>query len=285
LSNLLTDLLDLDPLGHDRYRGPVAPERGGTMFGGQLLAQSVIAASFTAGDDRVVHSLHGHFLSAGSVDETVELQVERVRDGRSFSSRQVHVLQDGRELFRASLSFHVPEPGLSYSPSTMPSVPPPDPNASTYNAFAAAANPEEDWYGSDRPIDILYVNAPAEPEGVPVVESQKMWVRIPPTLPDDPSIHTAALAYISDATLLDHTLLVHGYRWQDRRVTGTSLDHAMWFHRAARADEWMLYDQRVEFTGGARGLASATLYSESGTILGTCVQEGLIRWTPDPDQS
>lgn len=280
LSELLARLLDLEALGNDRYRGREAPESGGAMFGGQLLAQSAMAAALTTANDRAVHSLHGYFLRAGSVDTAVELEVERVRDGRSFSSRDIHVFQDGRELFRASLSFHVAEPGLSYSPSAMPNVPPPDQVTSKYNTFAEAASGDDEWFGTQRPIDILYINAPSEPEGVAVVESQKMWVRIPPRLPDTPSVHVAALAYISDATLLDHTLLPHGYRWQDPRVTGTSLDHAMWFHTAARADEWMLYDQRVEFTGGARGLASATLYSESGDTLATCVQEGLIRWTP-----
>ena len=272
------DLLDLHELEPDLFSAAEAPEEGGTMFGGQMLAQAVVAAARSVDDDRVVHSLHAHFLRAGSVDAPVELAVERIRDGRSFSTRQVQVTQGGREIFRAILSFHVPEPGLDYSPADMPSVPPPEDVHATYSEFCRAVVPDEPWFGEARPMEILYINPPTAAEGVPVTESQKMWLRIPPRLPEDAPAHVAGLAYLSDATLVDHAVLPHGFRWHDPRLTGASLDHAMWFHAPTRADEWMLYDQRVEFTGGARGTASATLFTAHGAVVATCVQEGLMRW-------
>ena len=127
-------------------------------------------------------------------------------------------------------------------------------------------------------MDILYINPPHSPEGSPVTEPQLMWIRINELLGDDRRLHEAALAYIADATLIDHVLLPHGYRWQDKRLTGASLDHSMWFHNEAQADDWLLYEQRVETTGGGRGLGSGRFFDSDGTLVATCMQEGLIRW-------
>ena len=275
---VLAALLELDPIGIDRFRGREAPEEGGLVFGGQLLAQSLVAGAHTVDGDRLAHSLHGYFLRAGDVAGEMEFGVERVRDGRSFSAREVRVHQGGEEIFRATMSFHVPEPGLAYSPATMPPVPPPEDVPLTYTDFTEALRPGEPWYGGARPVEIRYVNPPSEPEGVPVLESQKMWIRIPEPLPADPVLHGAALAYLSDATLVDHVMLPHGYRWQDGRLRGASIDHAMWFHAAARADAWLLFDQRVCYTGAARGTVLGTVYRADGQVIATCGQEGLMRW-------
>lgn len=278
MADSFVELLALDRAGDDTYIGPPAPELDGRMFGGQLLAQGLAACAMSTADDRIVHSIHGYFLSSGTVDDAVTISVERVRDGRSFSNRSVSIVQNERELFRGLVSLHVPEPGLRYSPVGMPEVAPPEEVSMTYADFCKLNNPDDHWFGVVRPIDIRYVNAPLDGEGVPVTESQKTWMRIPPRLPDSPLLHTAGLAYLSDATLIDHALLPHGFRWQDDRLTGASLDHTMYFHEPMPADQWMLYDQFIEFTGGARAVAHGTLYSATGDIVATCLQEGLIRW-------
>ena len=128
-------------------------------------------------------------------------------------------------------------------------------------------------------MDIRYINAPHAPEGEPITEPQLMWMRIRDSIADDRHLHDVGLAYLADATLVDHVMLPHGHRWQDGRLTGASLDHAMWFHRPVRADEWLFYDQRVENTGGARGLASGRFYTSTGQLVATCMQEGLMRWS------
>ncbi len=250
------------------------------MFGGQLLAQAVMAAAVTVSDDRTVHSLHAHFLAAGSVTERTDVDVEAVRDGRSFSLRQASLRQADRELCRATVSFHVPEPGFDHAPQAMPMVPPPDEVMTTYGDFVSWNAPRDDWHGAARPLDIRYVNPPTESEGTPVLDSQRTWIRVQPTIGDDQKIHAAGLAYLSDATLLDHALLPHGQRWHDPRLTGASLDHTMYFHAQTRCDDWLLFDQHVTFTGGARGLTAGTLFSRTGSVVATCTQEGLIRWRP-----
>jgi acyl-CoA thioesterase-2 len=161
----------------------------------------------------------------------------------------------------------------------MPVVPPPDAVPFTYDAFALAASGAETWSGAVRPMDIRYVNPPSTPVGVPVVEDQRLWMRIDEPLGDAPGVHSAGLAYLSDSTLVDHVVLPHGRRWQDPRLTGASLDHAMWFHRPCRTDAWLLFDQRAETTAGARGLASGRFFDRAGRLVATCLQEGLTRWS------
>ena len=272
-------LMALEAGDDDHFVAPAAPERSGTMYGGQFLAQGLGAAGRTIDGDRAVHSLHGYFLRTGDVSLPVEFEVERVRDGRSFSSRAVTARQRGRELFRMTASFHVPEPGLDFAAPTLPEVPPPESVALTYNAFSRANGEAEDWDGEARAMDLRYVNPPTAPPGEPVLEDQRVWMRVPEDLPDDPGLHAAGLAYLSDSTLIDHAVLRHGRRWQDARLVGTSLDHAMWFHRPARADDWLLFDQTVEATGGARGMTMGRLFDAAGALVATCAQEGLIRWT------
>ena len=276
---MFSSLLRLEPAAEGGFTAPASPDKGERVFGGQFLAQCLAAAQTTVDGGRDVNSLHGYFLRPGDVDEPVLIHVEQVRDGRSFSSRQAVAVQHGKELFRLLVSFQVPDETPEYVAAQMPDVPPPEEVAYTYDDFTLAQTEQSAWYGSDRPMDIRYVNPPNVPRGTAVTEPQLMWMRINETLPDTPGTHRAGLAYLSDSTLVDHIPLPHGLRWQDANFGGTSLDHAMWFHRPARADDWLLFAQTVEATGGGRGLASGRLYARNGALAATCLQEGLMRWT------
>jgi acyl-CoA thioesterase-2 len=280
VATVFEQLMDLRPDGEDRFIAPCAPDRSMRTYGGQFLAHSLRAAQLTVGDDRLVNSTHSYFLRAGDVDTETVLVVERIRDGRSFSQRQVVALQGGNEMFRSLISFHVPEPGLEWAPPVSHDVPEPDEVALTYHDFWETILPPEQrpWPGRARPMDVRYINPPTLPDGEPITEPQLMWMTLREPLGDDQALHDTGLAYLADATLVDHVLLPHGHRWQDQRLTGASLDHAMWFHRPVRADQWLLYDQRVESTGGARGLASGRFYTRDGHLAVTCMQEGLMRW-------
>lgn len=271
------DLLTLTPAEDGGCVAPPPPDKGDSTFGGQFLAQCLAAMHETVAADRDVHSLHAYFLRPGDVDDTTTITVETVRDGRSFSSRQAVARQKGRELFRMTASFQVPDESPAYTDAVMPRVPPPERVSFTYDDFTVRQTGEASWYGTDRPMDIRYINPPGE-RGTPVTEAQLMWMRIDAPLPDDPRLHAAGLAYLSDSTLVDHVMLPHGMRWQDADFEGTSLDHAMWFHCPARADDWLLFEQNVETTGAGRGLASGRLFRADGTLAATCVQEGLMRW-------
>lgn len=276
--NAFGSLMDLSPIGDDAFQAPAAPECSGRMYGGQFLAQGLAAATLTTEEGRDVHSLHAYFLRPGDVDTAVEYDVERVRDGRSFSARVVNAKQDGKELFRMMISYHVLEQGDEYVSEQMPDVPSPETVSLTYNEFSRLNGETEDWDGESRPMDIRYINPPQAQPGEPVLEPQRMWLRIPERLGDEWPLHFAGLAYLSDSTLIDHVVLPHGRRWQDPTLNGASLDHAMWFHRRARADEWLLFDQSVVTTVNARGLAQGRLFDQSGRLVASCVQEGMIRW-------
>jgi acyl-CoA thioesterase-2 len=279
--------LAIDPASPSTYIGCPGPEQLGRTFGGQFLAQGLAAAYRTVEAERRVHSLHAYFVRAGAIDQPTGYQVDVIRDGRSFAARAVTGSQGGRELFRMMASFHTPEDGFDYQPDRrypVETVPRPDEVQVTYDDVSRQ-HPDTGsgpWDGERRPMDIRYINPPAGAEGVPVTEPQLMWLRIAGSVPPEPAANDAGLAYLADSTLVDHVMLPHGYRWQDARLTGTSLDHAKWFHRPVCADPWLLYDQRVEHTGGARGLATGRFYSGEGELLATCSQEGLMRWEPDP---
>lgn len=279
---MLTPLLALTPECADVFTAPPSPDKGERMFGGQFLAQCLAAAQATLDGDRPAHSLHGYFLRPGDGDRRLKITVERLRDGRSFSHRQVVAEQDGKERFRLLASFQEPQQTPVYDGATMPDAPPPEAVAYTYDDFTRAQTGAAVWHGSARPVEIRYVNPPRAPRGEAITETQLMWMRVREQLPDHGVVHQAALAYLSDTTLVDHIPLPLGRRWQDEGFDGTSLDHAMWFHRAARADEWLLFAQRVEATGGGRGLASGRFFGRGGELVATCLQEGLMRWNTPP---
>lgn len=270
-------LISLDSAGTDRFVAPASPDRGERIYGGQFLAQALAACQATVDGDRTVHSLHAYFVRMGDPALPVEYHVERLRDGRSFSQRAVRALQEGRELLHLLSAFHVAEPGAEYTHATMPAVPRADDVTYTYAEFTEQTSGAP-WPGAARPMDIRYVNPPLAPRGVPITEDQRLWMRISEPLGDSRHVHDAGLAYLSDSTLVDHIVLPHGERWQDPQFAGASLDHAMWFHRPARADAWLLFDQSPESTSGARGLASGRFFDAEGRLIATCLQEGLIRW-------
>ena len=275
-------MVDLRAEGEDVFVGPPSPDRGSRTYGGQVIAQSLAAAQRTVSGDRAVHSTHSYFLKPGDAAAPTELRVDRVRDGRSFSQRQVVALQDGAEVMRSLLSFHVPEEGLDWEESISIDVAPPtsEQRYTDYSDVIESALPVEEhpWPGRGRPMDVCYVNPPTSQEGQPVTEPQLMWMRVHGPLGDDRALHDSGIAYLADLGMNPVILLPHGYSWRDDRVTEASLDHTMWFHRPARADEWLCYDQRAESTSGGRGLASGRFYDSDGHLVATCMQEGLMRW-------
>jgi acyl-CoA thioesterase-2 len=275
---MFSELMNLRRESQTRFEGARAPDCGVRLFGGQFMAQSLMAAQATLAEDREAHSLHAYFLRPGDPELPIDLSVEVVRDGRTFSSRQVVAKQNERELFRMMVSFQTETQSLDYTAAVMPDVPPPEEVEYTYNQFTCEQTGRDDWPGSARPIDIRYINPPAE-RGVAVVESQLMWMRISTPIPDGARTHFAGLAYLSDSTVVDHLMLPHGLRWQDEGFEGASLDHALWFHRPARADEWLLFVQTAQTTGAGRGLGSGQFFDRAGNLVATCVQEGLMRWS------
>jgi acyl-CoA thioesterase-2 len=274
--------MELRAEGEDVFVGPPPPDRGLRTYGGQVLAQSLGAAQRTVSGDRAVHSTHSYFLKAGDAAKPLELKVDRLRDGRSFSQRQVTALQDGAEVMRSLISFHVPEGGLEWQEPIAVEAPPPtrDRPYTDYGEVIESVLPvgEHPWTGRGRPMDVRYVNPPTPSEAQSVTEPQLMWMRVQGPLGDDRALHDAGLAYLADLGMNPVILLPHGYSWRDDRVIEASLDHAMWFHRPARADEWLYYDQRAESTSGGRGLASGRFYDPDGRLVATCMQEGLMRW-------
>ena len=274
----LIDLLDLEKIEEDIYRGKQADESLQRVFGGQVAGQALVAAGRTVPPDRPVHSLHAYFLRPGDPAIPIVYEVDRIRDGRSFTTRRVVAVQHGKAIFHLSASFQIVEPGFEHA-ITMPEVPAPEGLSTLSERMSPYADELGGWYIRPRPIDVRYVGDPpriAQETGTPVQHS-RVWMRADGTLPDDPLLHVCAVTFASDMTLLDSTLLAHGKAWGTGDVVGASLDHAMWFHRPFRADEWFLYDQESPWTGSSRGLARGSIYTQGGALAASVVQEGLLR--------
>ena len=276
----VVDLLNLEQIEVDIFRGRSPEgERRQRVFGGQVAGQALVAAGRTVPEDRPVHSLHAYFIRPG--DPTVPLiyLVERVRDGRSFTTRRVSTIQHGKTIFTLSASFHRREPGVEHA-DPMPDVPPPDEIPPTAERMEKLFGPSvREWYGGN-PIDIRHVGPLTfEAERDPSLRTTHnlVWLRADGDLPDDPLLHVCLVTYASDMTLLDSVLLAHGLSWADGRTTGASLDHAMWFHGPFRADRWLLYAQDSPVARGALGLARGEMYTRDGELVVSVVQEGLIR--------
>ena len=250
------------------------------MFGGQFLAQGIAAVQTTVPADRRIHSLHAYFLRPGDTGIPIHFTVDRTREGRSFNHRETRAYQNDKELFRMICSYAITVSSYDFLARKMPTVPRPAEVTYTYEDFCRDQMPDQDYIRDiqKRPLEILYINPPPTRTKSDSVESQRMWIRIRGDVGEETWKHDAGLAYVSDSTLIDHITLPHGRRWQDPDFEGTSLDHAMWFHNNCKANEWLLYDQDVEWTGDGRGLASARLYQQDGTLVATCVQEGLMRF-------
>ena len=274
------DLLDLEQIEQDIFRGESpAGERRQRVFGGQVAGQALVAAGRTVPADRPVHSLHAYFIRPG--DPTVPLVyiVERVRDGRSFTTRRVSTVQHGKTIFTLSASFHLGEPGLEHADS-MPAVPGPEEVEPTADRLRRLRGASAEDYSLRGPIDIRYVGPlTAEAALDPSLISSRsvVWLRADGDLPDDPLLHVCLMTYASDMTLLDTVLLAQGVSWSDGVIAGASLDHAMWFHRPFRADQWLLYVQDSPIASGGRGLARGEVYTREGELVVSVVQEGLLR--------
>jgi acyl-CoA thioesterase-2 len=269
----LIEILDLEPIEVNIFRGVSPDENRQRIFGGQVAGQALVAAARTVDEDRAVHSLHAYFLRPGDPTVPVLYEVDRIRDGRSFTTRRVIGIQHGRAIFNMSASFHISEPGLEFL-DQMPTVPGPETLPTRAERHAAAGIPDD---GHMTALDTRYITADPFSREEPLPPFQQVWFRADGKVPDDQVLHDCMLTYASDMTLLDATLLPHGRSWNDKSLMMASLDHAMWFHGPFRADEWLLYDQHTPASTGGRGLATAGVFTSDGRLIASVVQEGLIR--------
>ena len=256
----------------------------GRVFGGQVLAQSVIAAGRTVNDledaaehPRRIHSLHGYFLRAGDSNQPIRFAVERLRDGHSFSARRVHAIQFGKPILSLITSFQTDAEGLDHQDS-MPSAPDPESLPSLAEVFDGLEDPQAVFWSKEKAIDQRHVEGAIYIRpGRQLAAQQSVWLRAVGQMPDDPLLHAAVLAYSSDYALLEPVLRRHGLAWSDRRLRAASLDHAMWFHRPGRADDWTLYTQSSPSASGGRGLAAGRMFNTDGILIATVAQEGMLR--------
>jgi acyl-CoA thioesterase-2 len=268
--------LDPDASGQDRFEGDSQWQPHGRVYGGQVLGQTLIAASRTVDGDRPVHSMHGYFLRPGDASAPIEFTVERLRDGRSFSARRVHALQDGRPILSMIASFQDSDEGYDHQ-DEMPDVPGPDELPTTADLLGHIDHPAARYWSYARPIDVRHVQAPVYLQADPERRaSQAVWMRTVAPLPDDAVLHRAVLGYASDYTLLESVLRRHGRTWASIGATA-SLDHAMWWHRPVRADEWILYTQASPSSQGGRGLGAGRMFTQDGRLVATVAQEGMVR--------
>ncbi len=279
----LLSLLDLERLEDNLFRGVTPDASRYRVFGGQVIGQALVAACRTV-EGRAPHSMHGYFILPGDPKIPIIYEVERTRDGRSFTTRLVKAIQHGQPIFTLSTSFHADEPGLEHSVS-MPDVPDPDqlPSEADIRERVMAAMPDSvrTYFQRERPIELRPVEYQRYMSRAPMPPKFHVWIRATGPLPDDPAIHQAVLAYASDMTLLDSTLVTHGRTVFDKTIQAASLDHALWIHRPFRADDWLLYAQESPFTGSARGFARGSIYTRAGVLVASVAQEGLIRHRPD----
>jgi acyl-CoA thioesterase II len=279
----LLDLLDLEQIELDIFRGRSPEERIQRVFGGQVAAQALFAAGRTVPKDRYVHSLHAYFIRPGDPAIPIVYNVERVRDGRSFTTRRVVAIQHGKAIFTMSASFHIVETSVEHQAVVMPDVTAPESLPlfqDRMREVMGEESPLQEWLAKPRPVDARYVTPLTwEAHRDPALRGSKtdVWFRYDAELPDDPLLHVVLAAYASDFTLVDTVLLTHGLAWGASDISGASLDHAMWFHRPFRVDEWMLYAQESPWSGGARGLAKGEMFTRSGELAVSVVQEAMIR--------
>jgi acyl-CoA thioesterase-2 len=276
----LIDLLDLEPLEVNIYRGGNRDIGSGRVFGGQVLAQALVAARRTVEEPREAHSLHGYFILPGDVAAPIVYFVDRLRDGRSFTTRRVTAIQHGRAIFNLAVSFQVAEEGLVHQP-VAPRVPPPESLQSELDLIrdqahllpaAVRALHTEDQPIDFRPIDPVDPFAPRRRD-----PAKQMWFRAEGEIEGPPSLHQAVLAYASDYGLLSTALMPHGLSLRSPNLQIASLDHSLWFHREFRADDWLLYSIDSPTTGGARGFTRGSIFNRAGELVASVAQEGLVR--------
>ena len=274
----LVALLDLERIEENIFRGVSPKTAMMRVFGGQVAGQALVAAGRTVLPERKVHSLHAYFIRGGDPAAPIVYEVDRIRDGRSFTTRRVVGIQHGNAIFSLAASFQLVEDGIEHA-EPMPDVPDPEGLPTFPQRVAPYADRFGPWGRVPRPIDVRYVDDPpwVSREIGPRDAVNRVWMRADGTLPDDDLLHVCVLAYASDMTLLDSVLAKHGLAWGLDKVKGASLDHAMWFHRPFRADEWILYDCTSPSASGSRGLAIGRFFARDGRLVATVVQEGLMR--------
>ncbi len=272
----LVDLLDLEVIEDNLFRGRQPDTRMQRVFGGQVLAQSLVAAVRTAAEPFTCHSLHSYFLRPGDTKVPIIYDVEEIRDGRSFATRRVAARQHGRPIFYLTANFQVPEEGLEHQ-DPMPDVPSPEECA----PVVSESSPHKDsWLREWAALDVRPVATSRAGGTLGTSEHparSQWWIRASGALPDDPVTQLAAFTYASDMTLLPTALVPHNLFIESPGMQAASLDHSMWFHRPFRADEWWLYDQASPSASGGRGLALARVFSQDGQLVASVAQEGLIR--------
>lgn len=279
----MLDLEQLDPVEgargtEERFLGPVFDQAFWRVFGGQVLAQSAAAAMRTVDSDRIIHSVHGYFLRPGDASKPLEIGVERLRDGGSFSARRSQAYQDGRPILSMIASFQRPSPGPTHQRQMPLEVPDPDQLAGPEELVGHVKHPVMQEWGHGRPFEIRHVDRPIylEEDRVPRA-ANAVWMRARSPLPDDANIHRAAVLYASDYTLLEPVLRQHGLYWAKPGLKVASLDHAMWWHRDAAADDWLLYVQTSPSAQSSRGLGAGAIYDRDGALVASVVQEGMVR--------
>ncbi|MCC5794554.1 MAG: acyl-CoA thioesterase II [Chromatiales bacterium] len=275
----LLGLLRLEQIEVNIYRGESRDIGSPQVFGGQVLGQALSAASRTV-EGRLVHSLHAYFLRRGDVNAPIVYEVDPARDGASFSNRRVVAIQHGRQIFNMTASFQVREDGLEHQ-ATMPEVPDPESLRDIGDVPAkrlASLSPRmREFLTRRRPFHVRPVRRADAPDPGPMEPAKHVWMRAVDPVPDDPVLHSSLLAYLSDYELLGTATLPHGVRFVDGQVQMASLDHAMWFHRSCRLDDWLLFSFDSPSASGARGLARGQVFRRDGTLVASTAQEGLIR--------
>ncbi|MBH79550.1 MAG: acyl-CoA thioesterase II [Gammaproteobacteria bacterium] len=278
--NDLIELLDLEEIEQNHYRGRSPSEGWQRVYGGQVLGQALVAASRTVPEDRHAHSLHGYFLRAGDTTTPILYTVDRIRDGRSFTTRRVVAIQHGRAIFNMSISFQINEEGLTHQ-MQMPQAPPPEelPDEQELRKRWIKELPPEhaSAFDRERPIEVR----PIDPQDLIHPEERPphamSWMKAREPLPDNQRLHQCVLAYLSDWSLLDTATLPHAVSFLQQQMQMASLDHAMWFHRPFRADEWLLYVQDSPSASGTRGLNRGMIFTRDGELVASAAQEGLMR--------
>lgn len=261
----------------DIFTGLSHPMPTGRVYGGQVLAQSLIAAERTLPEDRIVHSMHGYFLRPGDAAQGITFAVDRIHDGRSFSTRRSQAYQGGVPIFSMIASFQDEDPGVEHAEPMPDGVPAPE-DVPSDDELIGSVHPITGRLLADRPADIRHVTGPLflEVRGERVPQ-QAVWMRMRAAMPDDPRLHRAALAYLSDMTIQESILRRHGVKWSTPGLKVASLDHAMWWHRFGRVDEWMLYVQKSPSARGGRGLGEGRIYSRDGALIASVAQEVMVR--------
>ena len=277
----LLDLLDLEPLEFNIFRGRNRDIGSGRVFGGQVLAQALVAAQRTVDENRAAHSLHGYFILPGDLSIPIVYFVDRLRDGKSFTTRRVTAIQHGRAIFNMSVSFHIEEPGLEHQ-LEMPAVPDPETVRSELELIrertpADLPEPLRRLITQDRPIDYRVVEDIEPFDPVPQPPVRNMWVRTIGKMPDERLAHQAVLAYFSDYGLLGTALQPHGRTYRRPDIQVASLDHSLWFHRPCRVDEWLLFSIESPASAGALGFSRGSIFTREGKLVASVAQEGLMR--------